>query len=69
MKPTKKLMLKKETLTELTTDQLRMVFGGGGDSNGCTSYGCSCVAASCNVINLTAQYTAAVAKYVTVDAC
>ena len=60
----KKLALKKETLAELTTDQLRVVFGGGGqtDSCSCTSCDCSCEQNSCNfeavgpAFNLLNQY-------------
>ena len=42
----KKLSLKKETLAELTTDQLRVVHGAAG-SDSCTSCVCSCVQYSC----------------------
>jgi hypothetical protein len=41
-----KLNLKKETLAELTSDELRVI-NGGVDSGSCTSCICSCYAVSC----------------------
>ena len=65
----KKLMLKKETLTELTSDKLRMVMGGGGDTDSCscTSCGCSCKITSCNVITLTEDLTHFTANFIALD--
>jgi hypothetical protein len=44
-----RLSLKKETLAELTSDELRKVMGGAGDSESCTSCFCSCHDHSCNL--------------------
>ena len=44
-----KLSLKKETLSELTSDALRMVQGGA-ESGSCTSCVCSCYQLSCGDI-------------------
>lgn len=48
-----KLTLKKETLAEITPDQLRSVAGGAAGSDSCTSCGCSCYAASCLATSIT----------------
>ena len=47
-----KLSLKKETLSELTTDQLKFI-AGGAESGSCTSCVCSCYAVSCFLWSVT----------------
>lgn len=61
-----KLSLKKETLAELTSDELRKVMGGVDNSGSCTSCACSCHDHSCNFDAL-APALDRLAQYVAVD--
>jgi hypothetical protein len=61
------LSLKKETLAELTPDELRFVNGGVDNSGSCTSCVCSCYAFSCFLWSVTDGLTQYTADYVAVN--